>query len=190
MTETLNLADEAADLFTDYRNGRVGSLDELVRLLTPVLWQLARGCGLNRAQAEDAVQMAWMNLVDHADDIRSNQTVLAWLGTTVRRESWRIRREARRADGMRQLEEFAAPSPGPAETLIASESNRILWHHFRQLSARCQALLRVICRGGKPDYASLSEALGMPVGSIGPTRGRCLAELRTALETDPSWSER
>lgn len=188
MTDTMSLADEAADLFTEFRAGRVGSLDDLVRLLTPVLWHLARGCGLGATQSEDVVQTAWMKLVNNAGKIREDQAVLAWLGTTVRREAWKVRRESKRAADEQQIEDFAATSPGPAEALIATQSRRILWHHFKQLSPRCQALLRVISRGGPPDYAALSEALGIPVGSIGPTRGRCLATLRNALETDPSWS--
>jgi hypothetical protein len=45
----------------------------------------------------------------------------------------------------------------------------------------------VIAFAERPDYAALSEALGMPVGSIGPTRGRCLAKLRSLLTADPEW---
>ena len=63
----------------------------------------------------------------------------------------------------------------------------MLWAHFQQLPQNCQALLRVIAFADRPDYAAVSESLGMPVGSIGPTRGRCLAKLRTALANDPAW---
>jgi hypothetical protein len=57
-----------------------------------------------------------------------------------------------------------------------------------KLNPRCQALLRVVAFATKPDYAAISAALGMPVGSIGPTRGRCLSTLRAALSNDPRWS--
>jgi len=70
---------------------------------------------------------------------------------------------------------------------VVSEQNGALWDHFRQLTPRCQALLRVIAFSDKPDYAAISEALGMPLGSIGPTRGRCLAKLRESLTADPTW---
>ena len=66
--------------------------------------------------------------------------------------------------------------------------NRRLWTHIHALSPRCQALLRVIAYSTRPDYATISAALGMPVGSIGPTRGRCLATLRRSLASDPAWS--
>ena len=63
----------------------------------------------------------------------------------------------------------------------------VLWTHVQDLSERCRRLLAVIAFADRPDYAAIAEALGMPVGSIGPTRGRCLAKLRAALEADPTW---
>jgi len=63
-----------------------------------------------------------------------------------------------------------------------------LWRHFVTLSPKCQQILRVVCMGGAPDYAGLAEAMGVPIGSIGPTRGRCLTALRRALLDDPNWS--
>ena len=70
------------------------------------------------------------------------------------------------------------------------EDQRSLWRSVSRLSERCQALLRIIAFVDRPDYGAVSEALGMPVGSIGPTRGRCLAKLRSLLTADPSWSTR
>jgi hypothetical protein len=55
------------------------------------------------------------------------------------------------------------------------------------LPERCQQLLRLVAFSDRPDYQAVSEALDMPIGSIGPTRGRCLAKLRTSLASDPSW---
>jgi DNA-directed RNA polymerase specialized sigma24 family protein len=63
----------------------------------------------------------------------------------------------------------------------------VLWRHVAGLSERCRYLLRVIAFADRPDYAAIAEALGMPVGSIGPTRGRCLAALRAALVLDPAY---
>ena len=71
---------------------------------------------------------------------------------------------------------------------MEADTARVLWLHVKELNPRCQALLRVVAFATKPDYAAISAALGMPVGSIGPTRGRCLATLRTALSNDPRWS--
>ncbi|MGP9487505.1 RNA polymerase subunit sigma [Arthrobacter sp. MYb224] len=193
MTGDTDLVGQAATLFEEFRGGRRELLEELVRLLNPTLWHLARSCRLERADAEDVVQTAWLRLVDRAETIRDPQTVLAWLGTTVRREAWRVARDRGRTQPWENPEPGAAdlgpgPMPGPAEALLRDEARRTLWAHFSRLTPRCQAILRVISRGGAPDYAALSAALGIPVGSIGPTRGRCLDTLRTYLTADPAWS--
>ena len=75
----------------------------------------------------------------------------------------------------------------PEAEAILSDRQRRLWRHIRALPERCQALLRVIAFASQPDYAAIATALGMPIGSIGPTRGRCLTKLRTALAGDPGW---
>jgi DNA-directed RNA polymerase specialized sigma24 family protein len=87
------------------------------------------------------------------------------------------------------LEAVPDPDPPPGEQLLTDERDRVLWRYFQRLPARCQALLRVVAHVDRPDYAKVSEALGMPVGSIGPTRGRCLAKLRELLLADPMWRE-
>lgn len=189
MTETAaSLTDEAAWHFAEFRAGRRDRLDALVRLLTPTLWHLARACGLERADAEDVVQQSWMQLVAHADTVRDPQSVVAWMGTTVRREAWRVRRNQGRSIPVDEPPERADPTPDPGDLAALRESGTTLGRHLAALSPKCRALLRVVSRGGPPDYAALAESLGMPVGSIGPTRGRCLAKLRAALDADPTWS--
>ena len=74
--------------------------------------------------------------------------------------------------------------------MLRATSDHRLWQHIEGLPERCRALLRVIAFADRPDYAELAQALGMPQGSIGPTRGRCLAKLRLALAQDPSWEMR
>ncbi|WP_147454051.1 RNA polymerase sigma factor [Tessaracoccus antarcticus] len=188
MTETTSLVKEAASLFSEFRDGQRGSIDPLVRLMTPTMWHMARSCGLSSGDAEDVVQSVWLALVAKADTVRDPATVVAWLGTSVRRESWRVSRERRRAQLRNDLPERPDPAPGPAEKVVLDETQQALWRHLSSLSPRCQALLRVISRGGPPDYAALAQSLGIPVGSIGPTRGRCLVALRRSLLNDPAWS--
>lgn len=189
MTETVSLVDEASELFSDFQHGERGRMDALVKLLTPTLWHVARACGLDRSDAEDVVQTAWLKLVDKADTVENPKVVLAWLGTTVRREAWRVRREQRRSTSWDEPPEQTDPGPDPGDLAALGQDQQTLWRHFAKLTPRCRALLRVVSRGGRPDYAVLAESLGMPVGSIGPTRGRCLAALRKALSADPNWSE-
>ena len=76
------------------------------------------------------------------------------------------------------------------DTVLRLSRDSRLWQHVEGLPERCRALLRVIAFADRPDYAELAKALDMPQGSIGPTRGRCLAKLRLALAADPSWEQR
>lgn len=73
--------------------------------------------------------------------------------------------------------------------MILAEKQRVLWQHVQELTPRCRELLRVIAFSDRADYTQLAQALGMPVGSIGPTRGRCLGKLRTSLTADPRWEQ-
>ena len=181
-----SLATRAATAFTSYRDGDVRAMDELVDLLTPVLWHTARAQGVSDGVAQDSVQTAWLRLVENAERIKDSQAVMGWLIVTVRRETWRVHKAHGRED--HDIDENVPDVvPDPSTLVLRREGHRVLWRHFQDLPEKCQALLRVIAFADRPDYAAVSEALKMPVGSIGPTRGRCLAKLRTALANDPAW---
>jgi RNA polymerase sigma factor (sigma-70 family) len=186
-------ADRAARLgacLVRARDGDTVALGEIVRELNPLLWHVARGAGLTAEESADVVQTSWLELLRRLHEIRSPQALTSWLVTATRREAWRMRKLARRQapDGASQLESVADPDPGPGERLLTDERDRVLWRHVQQLPGRCRELLRVVAQVARPDYATVAEALGMPIGSIGPTRGRCLAKLRELLQADPGWS--
>jgi RNA polymerase sigma factor (sigma-70 family) len=174
----------AADLFEAWRDGDSRAMDDLVRLMTPVLWHVVRAYGLERTLTEDVIQTTWMQLVRGHRSIAEPRAVSAWLTTTARREAWRIgkaggRVEATETDALDVL----LPEQESAEDRAATgDENRRLWSAVRHLAERCQRLLRVIAFEDRPDYARLAADLAMPVGSIGPTRQRCLAKLRALLE--------
>lgn len=180
------LSARAATAFRAYRDGDVRAMDELVELLTPVLWHTARAQGTSDVLAQDAVQTAWLRLVESSERIKDPQAVMGWLIVTVRRESWRVQKSQGR-EGSEIDEDLPDQLPDPSTVTLRREGHRVLWTHFLQLPPKCQALLRVVAFADRPDYAAVSESLKMPVGSIGPTRGRCLAKLRTALANDPAW---
>jgi RNA polymerase sigma factor (sigma-70 family) len=186
-------ADRAARLADCLARGRLGdsgALDDVVRELNPLLWHVARGEGLAREEAADVVQTTWLELLRRLHEIRSPQALTAWLVTTTRRQAWQVRTRARRrvADSPDGLEAVEDATADVAELVDAEQRRRVLWRHVHQLSGRCRALLRIIAFADRPDYAAVSEALGMPRGSIGPTRGRCLAKLRELLLADPAWT--
>jgi RNA polymerase sigma factor (sigma-70 family) len=183
------IASRAAALFTAFRAGDEHKMGELVALLTPILWHTARAQRLDRDSAEDVVQTAWLALVRSADSIADAQAVLQWLIVSVRREAWRVVKRGDRVQP-REIEDHdlvSVPQDLPEEVVLREDGDSRLWQNIAQLSERCQALLRVIAFADRPDYAAVAEALDMPIGSIGPTRGRCLAKLRQLLTADPAW---
>jgi RNA polymerase sigma factor (sigma-70 family) len=171
------------------RTGDRPALDEIVRELSPVLWRVARSQGLDADTAADVVQTTWLELLGRIGEIRSPQALTSWLVTTARRESWRLKDRARRTSGPAEvLDVLPDPGPAPDHDVLVEERDRSLHNAFRLLPERCRRLLSVLAQVDRPDYAVVSEALGMPHGSIGPTRGRCLAKLRDLLLADPGWS--
>lgn len=189
--EATSLATRAAEAFRAFRDDDPSGMSTLVDEVTPLLWNVARQQGLGHQGAEDVVQHTWLTLVEHAPSISDPQSVLKWLITTTRRASWAAVARARRDEpsaytDVREREGDATAS-SPEETVLANADDRLIWKHFATLPERCKALLRVIAFSDKPDYASVARALGMPIGSIGPTRGRCLAKFRHALVSDPRW---
>lgn len=186
--DPVTLTDKAASAFSAYRDGDHQQMGRLVNLLTPLLWHTARAQGLSAAAAEDVSQTAWLRLIDHADTIEQPRAVLSWMVTTVRRESWRAHKVAGRdSTDLDAVPEPSSAEPGPEQEVVLGERQRVLWMHVQQLTERCQHLLRVIAFSDRPDYAAIATSLNMPVGSIGPTRGRCLHSLRSSLAEDPTW---
>ncbi len=185
------VADVAAERFRAYRDGDSGALESLVQTLTPLLWHIVRAYGLDTASAEDVVQNTWLTLVRKADTVAEPQAVLRWLTVTARREAWRTARASGRVDLTDDTTtlDVRTPAPSSEDQVVRTADERALWFAVGKLNERCQRLLRIIAFHDRPDYGALSAELRMPVGSIGPTRGRCLDKLRAELATAASdWS--
>ena len=182
-TESDSVWESSATHFQKWRDGDPGAMDDLVTLLSPVLWQVVRACGLDRDAAEDVVQTTWLALVRSRDSISEPRAVSGWLCTAARREAWRVARQGSRqtpsADEV--LDRHLPDEPAPEQQVVLDDENARLWECLRQLPERCQRLLRIVAAGPRPDYTEIASTLGMPVGSIGPTRSRCLDKLRREL---------
>jgi RNA polymerase sigma factor (sigma-70 family) len=179
-----------ADLLSAARAGSEDALGQIVNELSPLLWQVARSAGLSQGDAEDVLQTVWMRLITHLDGIHDAGALTGWLVTTTKREAWRVR-----AAGRKQLPadqdvfaDLPDKGPGSEEQVIVEDQRRELWAAIGMLSRRCQELLRIMAFAPRSDYATVAAALGMRVGSIGPTRGRCLAKLRALLANGPEGS--
>jgi RNA polymerase sigma factor (sigma-70 family) len=192
--EDQGLAHQAAHAVAAYRAGDREPLAGLVEKVTPLLWRTVRAQGAGREQAQDVVQNVWLTLVRDIETIRDPHATLQWLLVTARRAAWRAVRRTR--DEMVRTEQdelvtewLAAPGDqAPDAAVTRDERDRALWRHVAALPERCRQLLSLVAMVDRPDYTVVSRTLGMPVGSIGPTRGRCLAKLRLALAADPAWS--
>jgi RNA polymerase sigma factor (sigma-70 family) len=184
--DAASLWDEASARFGQWRRGDARAMDALVRLMTPVLWHVVRAYGLERSLAEDVVQTTWLTLVRSQASIVDERAVAGWLTTCARREAWRVGKAHARTLPTEDVElEPQLPVQESAErTAQAADRDARLWRAVRGLEERCRRLLRVIAFEERPDYAKIARDLSMPVGSIGPTRQRCLAKLRTALNAD------
>jgi RNA polymerase sigma factor (sigma-70 family) len=158
-------------------------VDKLVAKLTPMLWQVARAAGLGTQDAEDVVQTVWVSLLSHLHSIRSPGAITAWLVTATRREAWRVAAAHRRTQPADHdwLTNIPDPREGSEDRAVLAEEQRALWAALRTLPPRCQELLRIVAFVPRPDYDAVAAGLGIPRGSVGPTRGRCLAKLRALL---------
>jgi RNA polymerase sigma factor (sigma-70 family) len=177
---------EASCCFVRWVDGDQSGLDDLVRVMTPVLWHVVRAYRLSQESAEDVIQTTWLALVRRRDSINDAVAVGGWLTTTARREAWRVGQKNGRDFAVEDSEfETHLPRQRSAESAaVEQDEQERLWVAVRTLPERCQRLLRIVAFEHRPDYSQVALAMGMPVGSIGPTRSRCLAKLRVVLEAD------
>ncbi|XVS64934.1 RNA polymerase sigma factor [Actinosynnema sp. CA-299493] len=184
--EGLDGTDRHAACVVAARDGDRRALDVLIADLTPLVWHVARGHGLDRSTAEDVVQTVWLALLRHLDRLVEPRALAGWLVVATRREAQRTwtpaRREAALSDELAdQLEsEYGLPE----DAALVDDRDHRLWRAFGRLSQKCQELLRLTVLAGRAEYRAVAEALSMPRGSIGPTRGRCLTTLRTHLDAE------
>lgn len=177
-----------AELFARVKDGDQAAWDALVDRFSSLLWGVARGHRLDTATAGDVVQTVWLKLVEHLDGIREPAALPGWLSVTARRECLRVLRlqgRTRPTDTDDLVAVEADDDPVDTSVLV-EERDQTLWAAFERLGDKCRRLLRVLMADPAPAYEEVSEALDMPIGSIGPTRGRCLSRLRALLEPDVS----
>jgi RNA polymerase sigma factor (sigma-70 family) len=147
-----------------------------------MLKAIARRHRLRDADAADVTQTTWLRLAENLGRLQDPGRVGAWLVTTARRECLRTIRVSSRELPDAEPPEPLRPDPRPVDgNLLAAERDEALWSAFRRLPARDQALLQMLVADPQPCYEEIAATLQMPIGSIGPTRGRALARLRGEL---------
>lgn len=178
MTET-----SVAELLAAAEAGSQAAWDAIVDRYGRLVWSIVRGFRFDAATAADVSQTVWLRLVENCGRIRDPERLPAWLATTARNESIRAsRRLAKSVPTEFSVEVADATAPTVDERILADEQLREALEAFDGMSAKCQQLLRVLCTDPPLDYETVSEVLEMPIGSIGPTRARCLDRLRRLME--------
>jgi RNA polymerase sigma factor (sigma-70 family) len=171
------------ELVTRARRGDKQAWDEIVERYAPLIWSICRQYRLGDADAEDVGQMVWLHLVDHLDDLRDPAALPGWLVTTTRRQCFRVRQAAARlprltgplmdVDNMADTEAVLAD-----QELILAERHAALREAMSDLPPGCRELMALLTADPPVPYAEISARLGIRIGSIGPSRSRCLARMR------------
>lgn len=152
----------------------------LVDRYNRLVFSVARRYGFTQTDAEDVMQGVFLALYRRLDSLRDHERLASWLITTTHRECWRVARRAKRAG-------IAADLPDLPHDIDEAESERIERQHLvrqglDELGDPCATLLQALFLGaGDPDYQAIAKETGMKVGSIGPTRARCLQKLDAIL---------
>ena len=170
------------DLVTRAGKGDKQAWDALVERYTPLIWSICRGHRLSGADADDVGQRVWLQLVSELDKVRDPAALSGWLATTTYRECGTISRATRRSQALGRVldaERIPDQQAGAIEQeLLAAERHAALHEAFTRLPPCCQRLIAVLIEDPPVPYAQISARLGLPVGSIGPSRSRCLEKLR------------
>lgn len=171
---------DLAELVSAAADGDPAAWNAIVDRYARLVWTVARSFQLSAADAADVSQATWLRLVEHLHTVRSPDGLGSWLATTSRREALAVLRKRREIPTSYPdvPDEQEAP---PWQRVVTQDRDRQLWEAFHRLSQRCQALLRLLVIEPVASYAVAAAALGMPVGSLGPTRARCLQALRRHL---------
>lgn len=167
--------------------GDAGAWATIVDTYERLLWSVARGFRYDDATTADVVQTVWLRLAEHCGRIRDPERLSSWLATTCRNEclaAARHRRHEVSDDAVLRLHDASdlRLCAGLDEPTLDRETTREVLSAFTHLSTPCQELLRLLCADPPLDYKTVSTLTGRPVGSIGPTRQRCLAKLREFME--------
>jgi RNA polymerase sigma factor (sigma-70 family) len=170
------------DLVMRARNSDQQAWDALVERYAPLIWSICRRYRLSGADADDVGQTVWLHLVDQLDRLRDPVALAGWLATTTRRECLHVRRAAQRLQASGQVpgaEDIPDQhAPIAEDELLTAERHTALREALTQLPPRCQQLMVLLLEDPPLPYAQISARLGIPVGSIGPSRARCLNKLR------------
>jgi RNA polymerase sigma factor (sigma-70 family) len=165
--------------------GDVRAWERLVDQFSKLIWSITAEYRLVESDAADVAQTTWLRLLEHIDRIQYPDRVGSWLAATARNECLRslaARKRVVLGHDTGEMEEVHAHSAEVDERLLAAERDQTVRDAMSLLPKRWQRLLEMLMADPPVPYTEISDQLGLPIGSIGPTRGRCLARLRVLLQ--------
>lgn len=186
---TLSSDEDDATLVARCVHGEAAAWAALVRRYQRLVYAIARRIGLDEHTAADVFQTVFARLVQHLPRLAEPHRLQAWIVTTTKREALLLRQRSRRTVSMTRADEsdeessqwdLADESPNAEQALADLQQLNQLRNALDRLDARCRDLLLLLFRDEdeKLSYSEVARRLETSVGSIGPTRSRCLDKLR------------
>jgi RNA polymerase sigma factor (sigma-70 family) len=179
-------AGELVELVAGAVNGDEAAWSALVRWFTPMVQRGLRRCRLTEADTADVLQVTWLRLVEQLPRIRDPRALVGWLTTTARREAYRVLSQAGRTvlvDDVDGAVPLGVPAESPEDAAERWDDVRQVRNAIARLPESDRRLLGELLVYPPPSYQAVAKTLGRPLGSIGPTRARCLRRLRRELST-------
>ena len=178
-----------AELLEASRRGDAAGWAGIVDRYERLVWSVARSYRFDDSTTADVVQTVWLRLAENLDRIREPDSLPSWLATTCRHECSSVGRRRDREvvdDVVVDLRLHRAERADEVDDdILEGESRREVLAAFGRLPDGCQQLLRLLCAEPPLGYQVIGELTGRPIGSLGPTRQRCLEKLRALLEVGP-----
>jgi RNA polymerase sigma factor (sigma-70 family) len=178
-------APDIARLVRGAAEGDRRAWERLVDQYARLIWSITVEFKLADSDASDVAQTTWLRLLEHIDRIEYPDRVGSWLAATARNECLRSLAARKRVVLSQDDTELSDPvghEPEIDERLLAAERAQVVRDALARLPRRWQRLLEMLMADPPASYADISDELALPIGSIGPTRGRCLARLRVLLQ--------
>lgn len=178
-------ADADAELFQRVADGEPAAWSTFVERFGPLVHAICGRTGVSKGDREDVAQTIWVKLLRHAEHLRCPSSLPGWVATTAKRECWRhVSRSRRASDALQDAADSERePAPAPEADLAQLETAQRVRDAVARLDGRCARLLTALFLSpSTPSYQDLAKDFGVPIGSLGPTRQRCLARLAVDLE--------
>jgi RNA polymerase sigma factor (sigma-70 family) len=171
------------ELLARAADGDQEAWNAIVERFSPMVWSIARGFRLDEATAKDVSQTVWLRLVESLHRIEDRERLPGWLATTTRREALRVKTMRERMVPTDFDFDVGDQGPSLEAMLVEDEEAREVLIAFEVMSEDCQQLLRLLTTEPPLSYEEIAEIIGRPIGSLGPTRSRCLDRLKALMST-------